>query len=263
MNSLPTSFKNIYKTEVEQRLQTVADTSIVSEEDIIHLPDPVKKYLYYVGVVGNPKISNFKAVFRGKMKNKMDGKWMNINSRQYNFYKEHARIFYIRSKKFGIPVTGLHLYVGDKATMRIKIVSLFTVVDARGDEMNQSETVTMFNDMCLLAPATLIDKNIRWETVESHLVKATFTNQDNTITALLYFNEQGELVNFISNDRFYSTDGETYHNYIWSTPVKDYKEIKGRKIPTYGEAIWDMPEGEFTYAIFNIKKIKYNRNKFK
>ena len=263
MNSLPSSFENIYKTEAEQRLKTISDTTFVSEGDIKHLPAPVSKYLYYVGAVGKPKVNNFYAVFKGRMRNKMEGRWMNINSQQYNFFEDPARIFYIKSKMLEIPITGLHLYVGNNATMQIKIASLFKVVDAKGENMNQSETVTMFNDMCLMAPSTLIDRKIRWEIIEPLLVKATFTNQDNTITALLYFNEIGELVNFISNDRFYSTDGKTYNNYIWSTPVKDYKETKGRKFPTYGEAIWNTPEGEFTYANFNIRKIKYNCKKFK
>jgi len=33
---------------------------------------------------------------------------------------------------------------------------LLTVVDAHGAEMNKSETVTLLNDMFILAPATLI-----------------------------------------------------------------------------------------------------------
>ena len=37
--------------------------------------------------------------------------------------------------------------------------SLFGVVDARGTEMNQGETVTFFNDVCVLAPGTLVHAN--------------------------------------------------------------------------------------------------------
>jgi hypothetical protein len=29
--------------------------------------------------------------------------------------------------------------------------------------MSQSETVTLFNDMCIMAPATLVDAPIAWE----------------------------------------------------------------------------------------------------
>lgn len=263
MNTLPSSFKNTYNTKVQIRLNAIDDTSFVSEEDIKHLPEPVSKYLHYVGAVGKRKVHNFRAVFHGRMKFKMESNWTDIYSRQYNFFDEPSRLFYIESKMFGIPFDGLHLYIGDSATMQIKVASIFKVVDAKGEKMNQSETVTMFNDMCLMAPATLIDKKIQWEKIDTHTAKAKFTNKSNTITALLYFNEEGGLINFISNDRYHSSDGKAYNNYKWSTPVKNYIDIDGRKFPAFAEAIWHTPEGEFSYANFYIKEIEYNCERFK
>jgi hypothetical protein len=147
--------------------------------------------------------------------------------------------------------------------MQIKLASLFQVVDAKGEKMNQGETVTMFNDMCLFAPATLIDDNIEWEEIDSLTVKAKFTNAGNTINATLFFNEKGELVNFSSNDRYESADGKTYNNYEWTTPVKDYQEINGRRLPSYGEAVWHKPEGEYVYAKLSIADVEYNCSEFK
>jgi hypothetical protein len=147
--------------------------------------------------------------------------------------------------------------------MQIKVASMFQVVDARGPEMDKGETVTMFNDLCIMAPATLIDKAIQWETLDSLTVKAFFTNQGNTISATLFFDVKGALVNFISLDRYLSDDGRSYLNYPWSTPLKEYKEFGGRRIPTYGEAIWHTPEGEFSYARFELGMVEYNCSEFK
>ncbi|NOX87145.1 MAG: hypothetical protein GXO86_14510 [Chlorobi bacterium] len=99
--------------------------------------------------------------------------------------------------------------------------------------------------------------------MDSLTVKAKYTNKSNVITALLYFNKKGELINFISNDRYQSADGKTYNNYKWSTPVRDYKGFAGRRIPAYGEAVWHTPEGYFSYASFHIKEIEYNCKKYK
>jgi hypothetical protein len=107
--------------------------------------------------------------------------------------------------------------------------------------MIQSENVTLFNDMCILAPASLVAKNIAWEPVDSLTVKAKFTHNNSTITALLSFDKNGRLVNFWSDDRYLSADGKTFTNYSWSTPVKDYRDFYGRKVPVYGEATWKMP----------------------
>ena len=130
----------------------------------------------------------------------------------------------------GIPAKGLHLYKDEKAIMIIRLAGLFKVADAKGFEMNQGETVTIFNDMCCMAPATLIDKNIQWKILDSLTVKATYTNGSIAISANLVFNEKGELINFISNDRFETADGKIYNSYPWSTPIKEYADLKGMKV---------------------------------
>jgi hypothetical protein len=78
------------------------------------------------------------------------------------------------------------------------------------------------------------------------------------VSAMLCFNEKGELINFISEDRYALQDNGTMKRVRWSTPVKDYKEFDGRRTPTYGETIWNYPEGDFTYGTFRLKDITYN-----
>lgn len=53
-------------------------------------------------------------------------------------------IFWIswRASLFGIPIDGYHDFIGAEARFRIRVLSLFQVVDGRGPIMNQSETVT-------------------------------------------------------------------------------------------------------------------------
>ncbi len=263
LNAQPSSFRNVYKTEAQKGLQSSPDIPLVTKDDIRRLPKPVQKYLEYTGALGKPKVRNFRAKFTGLMRFKKQNSWMKITTQQYDFFDDPARIFYIESTLFGIPFDGLHVYQGPHAVMQVKIASLLRVVEAKGPKMDQGETVTLFNDMCLLAPATLIDRNIQWETLGPLAVKAKFTNKGNSITALLYFNQKGELINFISNDRYQSIDGKTYLNYRWSTPVRNYQDMGGRKIISYGEAIWLTPEGEFLYAKFDLVEIAYNCKEFK
>jgi len=144
--------------------------------------------------------------------------------------------------------------------MQIKLLGLFNVVNVKGAEMNKAETVTVFNDMCLMAPASLIDKRIEWTPIDSLSAKATFTNGINTINATLYFNAQGQLINFISDDRYVIGDMKQYR---FSTPVKEYAHIKGINIWKYGETIWHYPEGEFVYGKFSLNSIEYNITDFK
>ena len=126
--------------------------------------------------------------------------------------------------------------------------------------MNKAETVTLFNDMCLMAPATLIDTRIKWEPIDEKKAKAVFTNGSISITAILYFNEQGQLINFTSSDR-YDLTGKQWIPF--STPVYEHKNCNGYNLFYKGDAVWHYPEGEFTYGKFTLKEIQYNLSNFK
>lgn len=142
--------------------------------------------------------------------------------------------------------------------MDIRLFSIFKVQYQSGEVMDVSETVTFFNDMCVMAPATLIDKRIRWLEVDGNKVKASFTNNNITISAWLIFGESGELVNFISDDRSALLANGKTTKLQWSTPMRDYKIIDGFNLASYAEAIYRYPDGEFVYATFSLKHIKYN-----
>ena len=93
--------------------------------------------------------------------------WFKATSVQYNFFDEPTRLFFMKGKMFGMTVPGYHRYVEANATMDIRLFGLFPIVKQSGDIMNKAETVTLFNDMCLMVPATLIDKRIQWEPIDS------------------------------------------------------------------------------------------------
>jgi len=257
--------KKIYKREVKAAFKRQKDLhpGLITEDDLRPLPVIVQKHLRNCGVLGKNKVLNVRVEMEGKIRGKPGDPWMKLKSVQYNFFEPFTRIFYIRAMKMGIPAVGLHLYKGEAAIMKINLAGLFTIADASGPEMDQGETVTVFNDMCFMAPGTLIDNRVKWEILDPTTVIAKFTNGKLSVGATLYFNEEGNLVNFISNDRYETTDGKVYKNYPWSTPVMEYGHFSGLRLPSSAKAIYHHPEGEFCYAEFTIKNIEYNCKGFK
>jgi hypothetical protein len=244
---------------VKERLSTApAKNALVTSNDLAHLPSAVRRYLELTGTVGRPRVHNVHVTMHGQIRPSMDADWMEFEVDQHSFFDDPARLFLLRASRLGVPFDAYHRYAGPSATMQVRVASLLQVVDARGPEMNRSETVTMFNDMCLLAPATLIDRKISWKELDSRTVAATFENASNTIAAVLSFNEAGELVDFQSDDRYLSADGKTYTKYRWSTPMRDYRDFDGRRLAARGEASWRVPEGEFVYGRIEIRTIEYN-----
>jgi hypothetical protein len=253
--------KKKYLNEVRLRLKSekTGISEILTENDMQHLPEPIKKYIRYAGFVGKEKISNVFLKASGQIRSSEKSGWMQFTSEQYNFFANPFRAFYIRAVKMGVPAVGLHLYKNETATMVIKLLNLFTVVDAKGPEMNQAETVTVLNDMCFMAPGSLISKNITWETMDTGQVKATFTNGQITVSAILTFDEEEKLVNFLSFDRFETADGKIYINNPWETPVTEYRTVNGYRLPTKADVIYKRPDGDFCYLEFRLEEIEYNR----
>lgn len=249
-----------YQHEVQMNLNQSIEYPIpnLEEKDIIQLPEAVQKYIKYSGCVGKPKVYNFKVEFIGKIRKDENSDWMPFKSEQYNFMSQSTRLFFMKAEMKHLPVAGYHSFNNGKAVMDIRLFSTFKVQYMDGPEMDKAETVTFFNDMCCMAPATLIDNRIKWEVLEKNKVNAIFTNNDITITAQLDFNDEGQLINFISNDR-YSADVNT--GLPWETPLKNYKNINGYNIAGYAETINHYPNKKLTYGVFETKSVTYNIQK--
>jgi len=94
-------------------------------------------------------------------------------------------------------------------------------------------------------------------------VNAKFSNGSISITATLFFNENGEILNFLSNDRFEISDDKNYLNYPWITPVTDYANINGYHLASSAKLIYKHPDEDLCYGEFNLKSIEYNCKEFK
>lgn len=249
-------FEQQYQKDVQEGLARTRDleAALLTEQDIRHLPEPVQRYLRYTGALNKPKVHSVRIVFEGEMRDR--GKdWFAFRSEQYNFFDRPTRLFFMKARMFGLTVPGYHAYKNGDASMQIKLFGLIPVVNLHGGVLNKAETVTIFNDICLLAPAALIDPAIQWQAVDSVSAQATYTVAGNTITATLFFNEAGQLVDFRSDDRTAISDMKQYP---FTTPVRDYWNVDGRQVVHYGEAVWHYPDEVFTYGKFNLKEIEYN-----
>jgi hypothetical protein len=152
----------------------------------------------------------------------------------------------------------LHSYIDCNATTWVRIASLFNMVHITGPELTATETVTVLNDLCAFAPSALTDKRLSWKEIDALRTEVTLHNDLYRVKALLIFNEQGELIDFESDDRPDVTGKPGRQKFRWSTPLRNYKEIGVLKLNSEGDAIYHYPEGNFAYGTFRLRKIGYN-----
>ena len=254
----PRSFHAQYLRDAEAGLARAVVTPVITEADLAPLPDPVQRYLRVTRTVGQPRVQNYRLRFRGRIRRAPDARWMPFEVEQQSFADQPTRLFLMRARMFGVPVEAFHRAIGGHATMQVTIAGAFSIENARGAEMDRAETVTLFNDMCLLAPGTLVGPGIAWEAVDATTARARFTHGGQTIAATLLFDGAGQLVNFVSDDRVRSEADGTFKARRFSTPVRDYRDFGPVRIMSFGEARWLLPDGEFTYGEFNLVEIAYN-----
>jgi hypothetical protein len=256
----PRSFRSEYERLVRSRLGSAEPRAPISDDDLRLLPDPVARFLRAVGAVGAPRVTNFRATIHGRIRSGPDTPWMEFTGEQFNAYGDvPARLFRISASMRGLPAEVFHSFVGADATMRVRALSVFPIIDARGPQMNRSETVTILNDMCVFAPAALVDADIAWEPVDDRAARAVFTRLGVTVSAELRFDERGLLVDFVSDDRSRSSaDGSTFTPERWSTPLTWASTPDGWSRCIYGEGRWHAPDGEFAYLEIWIDDVAVN-----
>jgi hypothetical protein len=194
----------------------------------------------------------------GRIRSGATAPWMKFSAEQHNTLQTKSRLFYLDAAMYGLPVQGYHRYVAFEATMDIKLLGLVTVQQASGRQITRTETVTLFNDMCLLSPAWLLDPAIVWTVVDDRTVRATFSNAGHTIQADLSFNAAGELVDFWSDDRLQSApDGQT-KALRWSTPISGYRQFGPYRLAAGGTGQWHEPSGVYNYVELTFDDITYD-----
>ncbi|HET6336874.1 MAG TPA: DUF6544 family protein [Polyangiales bacterium] len=256
----PLGLRTEYQRDAARELAKSLAVAVVTEADLAGLPPPVQRYLRVSGAVGQPKVFNVRAHWLGRIRNSASEPWMTFSAEQLNTYGQIAsRLFIMDASMKRLPVDIYHQFIDESATFRVRLLSAFPLVDAKGPEMNRSETVTVFNDMCVLAPGALIDPALRWQLIDSHTVRASFTRLSQVIEAELHFNDAGELVDFISDDRSRaSSDGKSFTRERWSTPLSDYRSFGSHRLSAYGVARTGSPAGAFNYGEFRLQAIDYN-----
>lgn len=243
--------KELFKNYVENNNETI------SKADLQGLPLCVQRWLEYSQVIGKERIRTVRLKQKGAMRTKEGQPWMPAEAEQYFTIDEPGFIWKAKIKAAPLfYIVGRDKYYHGKGNMLIKILSLITVADARGKEMDQGSLLRYLAETVWF-PNAALSSYIKWEEINSNSARATMSYGGETASGVFVFNEKGEVIYFVT-ERYMELNGQ-YVMETWSTPMKDYKEFNGIKIPAKGEAIWKLKTGDFSYYQVEITEIEYNK----
>jgi hypothetical protein len=225
----------------------------VAEADLARLPEPARRYLHFMGVVGRIRDWSFRLGFTGKFRLKPDAAWLGCEAWQYNSRLAVARIFHIRLRFGGLlSVLGRDTYLAGRGRMLIRPLDLFTLEDGTGEEYDIGELVTYLNDGVLVAPSMLLVPEVRWSPLDAASFELSLADHGRTVTARVQVDDRGAPVDFSTTDRFCYDPARPKRlmRARWSTPVERWEVVDGRPLPAAARAIWHLPQGPFAYADF-------------
>jgi hypothetical protein len=230
----------------------IGQQAIVDELAIARLPEPVKRYLRFMGVLGRPRDWSMRARFKARFR-RAPGEWVACEALQYDSRLKLSRVFYMQlALKHVLPVTVRDTYLAGHGRMRAKAFDLFEVVDGQGPELDVGELVTYLNDAILMAPSLLLGPETTWQEVDPQSFDVTLSDGPLRVTARVWLDEHGAPRDFSTTDRFFDQpDGKRVRT-EWRTPVSGWQDVAGRKLPTRAEAVWQLPTGPFSYADFSV-----------
>ena len=242
----------------EKATEDTSSEKTISKEQLMNLPTPLKRYFEYTGIVGSQRVTHFKLILTGQMKMTQDGEWAPVKVTQYSFVQQGKRLFMMDMKYKGLNIKGLHYFHNGGAQMTIRILDLIQVAHNEGIYMKKGETVTWFNDMCIFAPGALLEADVTWEEIDENHVKGTLTEDGISVTAILTIDDEGRLIDFISEDRYMAQSDGTYLNLPWSTPMSDFAEFHGLRLGSEGAAVWHFEKEDFDYIKLRVEDVIIN-----
>lgn len=240
--------RQIFETAELNEIQTVSAQMLDS------LPQPMRKYLQFTGIVGEPVIHTVRLKQSGKFRGDARQNFFELCAEQY-FTTERPAFIWL-GKISTLPLVSVQArdkYAAGAGNMLIKLLSVFTIDDVKGAEMDRASLLRYFSEM-IWFPTAYLDPRIRFTEIDSLNLQAEFTDGDLQVGGKLTFDENGAMVRFEA-ERFNSTENKML---VWRAHIDEYGELNGIKIPVRAHTSWVSDGVESDYILLNIDEVQYN-----
>ncbi|NET35994.1 MAG: hypothetical protein F6K19_28865 [Cyanothece sp. SIO1E1] len=212
------------------------------------LPMPVQRYFRYALREGQAYIKQLSIKHGGQFRTSAKQGWKNIRGEEYFTCSPPG---FLWSGKLGW-ASAIDKYINGKGNLIVKIASLIPVVNAKGKAADQGEFLRWLAEAVWYPTALLPSENLSWHPIDEQSAKVLYHDEHIQVEGVFYFNELGQITHFKA--RRYMEDDRLEE---WTTYCQDYREVNGMHIPFYAEAVWNLAEGDFSYARFELEEIEY------
>jgi hypothetical protein len=213
------------------------------------LPTPVQRYFKHVLKENQPYISYVRIKHNGQFKIGLDKDWVDIKGEQYFATQTPAYIWKGTTAMF----VARDMFIADKGRLIATLFSLINVVDSKGISFDEGELQRWVSESVWFPTNLLPNDRLTWTTIDDNSAKLNFKYLTISFSYMLNFNELGEITQMQTQRFMTEKSRET-----WLIKLSDYEELNGIIVPKYGEVIWRLEKGDYSYAKFKVQKIEYD-----
>lgn len=242
------------------------DYLVISEENTISnkkakkyklkaLPQCMQNFYNYTGLLNKSESKHISFdIKNADFVNIEMKKTLKIDYSEHIFADVPARYAFIDSSLFGIPFQGLDSFVDGKGGMKGVLAKSVTIFDQQGEAMAKSTFVTWLSEIIFM-PSQILNGEIEVQEIDKNTVCVTTTYHGITVSGNYKFLDNGELVEFTTNDRSIIYNDGRIENKKWSTLYEDYEDKDGLQLPNRFKAKWSLENEELVY--FDGCNVKY------
>lgn len=229
----------------------------ISKNNFKDLPEIVKKWMQNSGATDHIKVSSVRLKQQGEMRMKSTSKWMSFKADQY-FDVTHASFVWKTNvnENHVVNMVGRDKLLKGEGAMLIKLFGMFPVVnESKNYQINSGAMIRYLAETCWFPSAALHDY-ITWEGIDDTSARATFKQNDLSVSGVFSFNTEGDLVSFKAERYYGGSEDAKLEN--WYVEMVSYKTFHGIRIPNKSKVTWQLENSDFHWLTIEITDLDYN-----
>jgi hypothetical protein len=220
------------------------------------LPSPVRRYLEYALTDAAP-MHDAHLWHRGTFRTAPGKNWLPIDGEQY--FSVAAPGFIWNASVRPAPLVWIAArdsLVDGRGNMRVKLLSIVTIADASGPQIDQGARLRWLAESAWF-PFAFAAPCVEWKPIDDSRAEARLIGDGLPVSAELTVDGEGRLTR-LRAQRYRDVGGGRAVVTPWTGAYRQYREFHGVRIPTEVEVTWELDGGPFSYARFEVTSLEYN-----
>lgn len=243
--------------KIDALLASVPQTEgeVLSADTLERLPPATRRWLQRSGAARRVRPRVVRLRQSGEMQLQPDQGFRSVTARQVFRVDEPAFLWTARLAMFGLPIVGRDTYVDGHGRMRFEAGGLVPIVDESDEKIDQGAMLRYLGETVWF-PAGAVAPEIVWEpgADAEHEARATMHHGAHEVSGDFTFDDEGRFLALRAQR--YRGGGADAVLTPWSVRASAWETFDGVEIPSAGEVVWHLDEGDFVFYRWRVDQLE-------